>query len=205
MSWKCDCCDSYNEDSDFECFVCGERRSKESIREARRAKTVRFLFVFLKVLFLSLIALLTVSAAAAIIVKASGGGAYSLASDALTVLHHALDNLTRPFTYNIRVMALHTADCSFLHFANNAGLVLHAADDSLGRLFGTVSQSVWSAVSGNAGAVLAESGDSLSGSLVSGLRLIGESISAVFADIESSLRTMAGNMAAFFNELIHLT
>lgn len=35
MSWKCDICDSYNEESSIQCYVCGHLRSAESIREGK--------------------------------------------------------------------------------------------------------------------------------------------------------------------------
>ena len=35
MSWKCDLCDSYNEESALRCCVCDHPRSAESIREAK--------------------------------------------------------------------------------------------------------------------------------------------------------------------------
>lgn len=38
MSWLCEICSTINEDDNTECFVCGHERSKESYREARRAK-----------------------------------------------------------------------------------------------------------------------------------------------------------------------
>lgn len=31
MSWKCDYCDSYNEDTSTKCFVCGQARSKKKV------------------------------------------------------------------------------------------------------------------------------------------------------------------------------
>ena len=47
MSWRCEVCDSYNEESEALCFVCGQERSEESrreglrlAREARRAALV---------------------------------------------------------------------------------------------------------------------------------------------------------------------
>lgn len=36
MSWKCDICDTYNDDRDRICYVCGERRSEASVRAAKR-------------------------------------------------------------------------------------------------------------------------------------------------------------------------
>ena len=35
MSWKCDICDSYNEEGSRQCYVCGQPRSAESIREGK--------------------------------------------------------------------------------------------------------------------------------------------------------------------------
>lgn len=35
MSWKCEICDSYNEDTVTTCFVCGQVRSETSIREEK--------------------------------------------------------------------------------------------------------------------------------------------------------------------------
>ena len=35
MSWKCDICDSYNEERLRRCFVCGQKRSAESIKDGR--------------------------------------------------------------------------------------------------------------------------------------------------------------------------
>ncbi len=36
MSWKCDFCDSYNDEKLLQCFVCEQERSIESIREAKK-------------------------------------------------------------------------------------------------------------------------------------------------------------------------
>ena len=43
MSWKCDICDTYNDDDNMECYVCGTLRSEESIRlaEALKAEALR--------------------------------------------------------------------------------------------------------------------------------------------------------------------
>ncbi|MBR4550212.1 MAG: hypothetical protein IKO83_09910 [Oscillospiraceae bacterium] len=38
MSWRCDFCDTYNEDEALECSVCGQPRSSASIAEERRAR-----------------------------------------------------------------------------------------------------------------------------------------------------------------------
>jgi len=36
LSWKCDFCDSYNDEKLLQCFVCEQERSIESIREAKK-------------------------------------------------------------------------------------------------------------------------------------------------------------------------
>ena len=42
MSWKCEICDTYNDESKTSCFVCGQARSAASIREGKiRAKEER--------------------------------------------------------------------------------------------------------------------------------------------------------------------
>ncbi len=42
MNWKCDVCDTYNDESVIACYVCGQARSAASIREGkRRNKEVR--------------------------------------------------------------------------------------------------------------------------------------------------------------------
>lgn len=45
MSWKCDMCDSYNEESSQQCYVCGQMRFAELRKEERiklrRRKTVK--------------------------------------------------------------------------------------------------------------------------------------------------------------------
>lgn len=43
MSWICDYCSTANDDRSKQCFVCGKERSKESIREANRAKITQTL------------------------------------------------------------------------------------------------------------------------------------------------------------------
>ncbi|MBQ9910080.1 MAG: hypothetical protein IJM50_00995 [Lachnospiraceae bacterium] len=43
MSWKCDVCDSYNEDSARICYVCGQARSDAALREARRREKEAYL------------------------------------------------------------------------------------------------------------------------------------------------------------------
>ncbi len=42
MGWRCDICDSYNEESNLQCYVCGQERSRESILEGKlRARRER--------------------------------------------------------------------------------------------------------------------------------------------------------------------
>lgn len=36
MSWVCEYCSTSNDDHDTVCFVCGQERSMDSIREAKR-------------------------------------------------------------------------------------------------------------------------------------------------------------------------
>ena len=38
MSWKCEVCDTYNDDSQKSCFVCGTKRSARAVKETRKIK-----------------------------------------------------------------------------------------------------------------------------------------------------------------------
>ena len=61
MSWICEICSSFNEDSITECFVCGQARSKESIRlEKRERREIKTKKVFSNIEKVSNITLKTI-------------------------------------------------------------------------------------------------------------------------------------------------
>lgn len=84
MSWVCDFCSTCNEEKTLECFVCGQPRSAESIREGKeRLKAERFVrfnkFIFdvvyskLKIVFASSIAVASVVTIVWLIIKITHG------------------------------------------------------------------------------------------------------------------------------------
>ena len=84
MSWKCDICDTYNDEKELVCYVCKEARSEASIREGRKkAREERRLksenalyrngYTFLKGMFLAGLLASLVIIAVFVIIKLSRG------------------------------------------------------------------------------------------------------------------------------------
>ena len=114
MSWKCDICDTYNDEREATCYVCGQARSAASIREgkirAREERTFRINnaiyqkgYNVSKVLFSSgLISSLLVIIIVTII-RLSKGEIGSIVTNLVSVFEYigAKISLTVPFNSNI--------------------------------------------------------------------------------------------------------
>ena len=108
MSWVCEYCSSANDESQRECFVCGNSRSAASIRAAKRERRAeratcvgrrvwRGINIGGRVLFYASIALLTVMAGVIIATKINDRALDDLSDVAATMLAHIGANLKCTF------------------------------------------------------------------------------------------------------------
>ena len=79
MGWKCDFCDSYNEDGTVECYVCKSPRSAESIKIEKEEKLAAFniliskrIIAVLQVLFILGLSAFLVTLIVTLILKTTG-------------------------------------------------------------------------------------------------------------------------------------
>ena len=111
MSWKCDICDSYNDDSLKQCFVCGQTRSAESIKKAKihakeeklsklNEKIYKNSFGFLKIVFLAGTAVSLIAAVTLIIKKIVDGQLDSIWYSVVDVAQLAGNNIKETFGNN---------------------------------------------------------------------------------------------------------
>lgn len=115
LSWKCDICDSYNEESSRQCYVCGQARSAESIREGKikereervsrintaiinRATGVLRLF-FILGLSGSLVAVIVT-----LIIKISGGDLDTIWQSLKTLVERMVQNVNTSVDGNLRTL-----------------------------------------------------------------------------------------------------
>ena len=119
MSWKCDICDTYNDEREAACYVCGQARSAASIREgkirAREERTLRInnaihqkgynvsKVLFFSGLISSLLVIIIVTT-----IKLSKGDIGSIVTNLVSVFEHmgARGSSTVPFNANIILQSM---------------------------------------------------------------------------------------------------
>lgn len=134
MSWKCDICDSYNEESSRQCYVCGQPRSAESIREGKirereeriariNAGIYKNAYGISKVVFISGLAASLVIIAIAIIIKIVNGQLDDIWHSASAVIRRFGYNLNFSFGRNPQLLFDHVLAGSFKSLAVNAQVI----------------------------------------------------------------------------------
>lgn len=127
MKWKCDICDTYNDESSRQCFICGHARSAESIREgrirAREEKIARIsaviyenIYRVLKLLFFIGLSASLIGIVVTIIIKRADGSLNELRQIAEIIAEHTWLNIIKAFDRNLMQMlsrAAHTLGSSF--------------------------------------------------------------------------------------------
>lgn len=115
MSWKCDICDSYNEERSRLCYVCRQARSAESIKEGKlkkredRVAHINAFFVNRATGVLSLFFILgsacsLVAVIVALIIKTFGGGLDTIWQSAKCVVERMLYNFNALLVGNLRTV-----------------------------------------------------------------------------------------------------
>lgn len=134
MTWKCDICDTYNEEHQMECYVCGQSRSKVSIREGKiRAREERIkkindyiyhygyrscLTAFIIGLSLSLIVIVL-----SLIMKISNGAVGELVVNLINVFEYSYEHVISSVSTNMKFIIVDTFRNSFLDVGNNITFV----------------------------------------------------------------------------------
>ena len=130
MSWICDYCSTANEDRDTECFVCGRERSKESIREAKRAareeRTKRINEVVYKsttitgkVMCFSSIVLFSVIALIVLYLKMQSGSLGDLVYTGIAIAENIGENFKLLFNINVEAIATQLLDSPLKNIGSN--------------------------------------------------------------------------------------
>lgn len=112
MSWKCDICDSYNEERSHQCYVCGQPRSAESIREGKaRAKEEKIARInngiyknaygISKTVFISGLTISLITIVVAIIIKIVNGQLDDIWHSLFVLALRAESNVSNIFTNNL--------------------------------------------------------------------------------------------------------
>lgn len=114
MSWKCDICDSYNEESSRHCYVCGQTRSAESIREGKtRVKAARIArindgickgsYKISRMIFFSGLTISLITIGAAIITKIAHGQVNDIWNLIYVLFFRAENKAVHTFASNVSV------------------------------------------------------------------------------------------------------
>lgn len=115
MSWKCDICDSYNEESSRQCYVCGQARSAESIKEGKlkereeRVAHINTVIInratgVLRLIFMLGLSCSLVTVIVALIIKTSGGGLDAIWQSTKSVVERMHYNFTTLFAGNLQAV-----------------------------------------------------------------------------------------------------
>lgn len=142
MSWICDYCSTANEDRDTECFVCGRERSKESIREAKRAareeRTKRINEVIYKsttitgkVLCFSTIVLFSVIALIVLYFKMQSGSLGDLVYTGIAIVENIGENFKLLFNVNVESIAEQLLDSPLKNIGTNYEIMRSHAINTL--------------------------------------------------------------------------
>lgn len=134
MTWKCDICDTYNDEHQMECYVCGQSRSEVSIREGKiRAREERVkrinnsiyhygymscLTVFIIGLSLSLIVIVL-----SLIMKISNGAVGEVVVNFINVFRYSYEHVVSSVSTNMRFITVGTFRNSFLEVGSNVSFV----------------------------------------------------------------------------------
>jgi len=136
VSWKCDICDTYNEERETACYVCGQARSAASIREGKiRAREERILRInnaiykcgysiskgiFLVGLLSSLVVIVI-----ATIIKISQGDIGGIATNLFGVFNHFGDKISVTVPHNVTVVYFSISEAPYLDVGRNIEYVLY--------------------------------------------------------------------------------
>ena len=115
MSWKCDICDSYNEERSRLCYVCRQARSAESIKEGKlkereeRVAHINTVIInratgVLRLIFMLGLSCSLVTVIVALIIKTSGGGLDAIWQSTKSVVERMHYNFTTLFAGNLQAV-----------------------------------------------------------------------------------------------------
>ena len=118
MSWRCDICDTYNEEAERQCYVCGQPRSAESIREGkireREERAIRVSqsiynkgYAVARVVFILGLSLAVLVASIALIMRLSSGNIGGLVTNLASVANHAYSRIVNNDVANVMDLAEH--------------------------------------------------------------------------------------------------
>ncbi len=130
MSWICEYCSTYNEDSVSECFVCGQARSEASLREAKRrqkeereervgALIYKWSMIVTRTLFISSTVLFSLFALIIVVMKLMSGDINDIANAIIKTGIHIGNNLISPFTVNAAQIAEHLSQSTLFELDKN--------------------------------------------------------------------------------------
>lgn len=135
MSWRCDICDTYNEESVRQCYVCGQPRSAESIREGkireREERAIRVSqsvyskgYVTIRIVFISGLSLAVLVTIIDLIIKLSSGSIDEIVTNLTSAASHIYLNFVNNDVSNIEKVAEHLAHAPVHEICMNIDAVL---------------------------------------------------------------------------------
>ncbi len=130
MSWVCEICNANNEDAFTECFVCGEPRSEESIREweaaeaeARsvriKAAVYKWLWRTVRWLFVIGTAALVLTTVIAVIIRMVNGNMDELVAGLVVMGTEALERIATVYTRNLQAYPYYITHSPVLELGEN--------------------------------------------------------------------------------------
>lgn len=142
MSWKCDVCDTYNDERELACYVCGQARSVSSIREGKiRAREERALrienalyqkgYSILKTMFLAGLLSSLVIIVVATIIELSQGNIGNLATNFFSILEHMGSKISSTVPFNAEAILQSIMSAPVLEVGQNIEYVVSAWGSAL--------------------------------------------------------------------------
>lgn len=187
MSWKCDICDTYNEETATRCYVCDQPRSAESVREglllARKEKMERLndaicknAYGIFRMVFISGLAIALVAIVAAVIIKIVNSQLGDIWHLLFVLALRAWGHLSEGFADNLLTVLHRMATEPWEHLWYHSIALWEVAASNLACFATVAAEGVFVTVKHN-----------LSDGYVFGIKPFGEKLSAHFAVLRSAL------------------
>lgn len=202
-------CSSSNDDRSNECFVCGQPRSEESIREARRRakhekkkKIIGRVFICMsmtaKIMFFSAISVFTLIASTMLVALMIKGDLSLVIENGIIIGKHFGNGVVETIGENVILVIYRVYDYSLMNFANN----LELTSNSIASIPGFFSGIIYTAKN-RCVPSLRQLGDVLTGLLstsTNSLETAFSILTLLVQDVREQLNNMSEKVLMLFNK-----
>ena len=213
LSWKCDICDSYNEESSRQCYVCGQPRSAESIREGKirereeriariNAGIYKNAYGVSKIVFIAGLAASLVIISIAIIMKIANGQLDDIWNSLSVVVRRIGYNLNYSFGRNPPILFNHVLSGSFKNIAANAQIIWLVIGSNLAAFPNIAVRIIPTVAKKNVTGSYSNGIITMSQHISSNIGMFGTILAGLFSSITGSVNYLIRVVTGMFNSAV---